>query len=347
MDDFVVTSYGAVGDGKTDDTDAIQHAIDTAAERQGTVQFPAGIYCCRGITLRPHVGLYAHPTWSFKKPGGAIIRLIDPTAKAIIDLTGAYGATIDGLNLDGGWNVGENVHGILVDKPDYGSEEDTPRIERCRIFHCTGDGIHLSRIWCFTVRHCLVINNRGDGLRVRGWDGFLLDNWLTANGKAGYGAYEENSSITMIGNRIEWNQRGGIVVMYGSQYNITGNYIDRSGGPGMKLLGQHLAVTGNVIYRSGKPEWTTGDDPFDSCQVRLEEASGVTFTGNTMAAGRDDGKKGDWSPRFGLVVRMLSHTVVTGNTLFRGARVQPIVDNGAHGEGVIITDNPGSIDARG
>ena len=42
--------------------------------------------------------------------------------------------------------------------------------------------------------------NTGNGVWIRGWDGFLLDNWLSGNGEAGYGAYEENLSITMTGN---------------------------------------------------------------------------------------------------------------------------------------------------
>ena len=66
----------------------------------------------------------------------------------------------------------------------------------------------------------------------------------------------------MTGNRIEWNAHGGIRIPGGSHYNITGNYIDRSGGPGISLRCPRRApclcftITGNVIYRSGKPEWT-------------------------------------------------------------------------------------------
>jgi polygalacturonase len=54
-----VRSYGALGDGTTLDTDAINAAIDAAAEAGGgTVYFPAGTYPSFSIRLRSHVALY-------------------------------------------------------------------------------------------------------------------------------------------------------------------------------------------------------------------------------------------------------------------------------------------------
>jgi polygalacturonase len=38
---FNVTKYGAIGDGKTDNTAAIVNAINAAAAKGGTVEFPA------------------------------------------------------------------------------------------------------------------------------------------------------------------------------------------------------------------------------------------------------------------------------------------------------------------
>ncbi|MEO8334532.1 MAG: glycosyl hydrolase family 28-related protein [bacterium] len=56
---FDVRAYGAKGDGKTIDTDAINAAIAAAvAAGGGTVHFPAGTYASHSIRLRSHVGLY-------------------------------------------------------------------------------------------------------------------------------------------------------------------------------------------------------------------------------------------------------------------------------------------------
>src|SRR6201986_178634 len=56
---FDTRRYGALGDGKTLDTKAIQNAID-AAERVGggTVLFPAGTYASYSIHLKSNVALY-------------------------------------------------------------------------------------------------------------------------------------------------------------------------------------------------------------------------------------------------------------------------------------------------
>jgi len=56
---FDVKAYGATGDGKTIDTDAINKAIDAAsAAGGGTVLFPAGTYASYSIHLKSNVALY-------------------------------------------------------------------------------------------------------------------------------------------------------------------------------------------------------------------------------------------------------------------------------------------------
>lgn len=56
---FDVKAYGATGDGKTLDTDAINKAIAAAAKAGGgTVFFPAGNYASYSVHLKSHVSLY-------------------------------------------------------------------------------------------------------------------------------------------------------------------------------------------------------------------------------------------------------------------------------------------------
>ena len=343
-----VRDFGAKGDGTTDDTNAIQQAMDKAALSNGAVFFPEGNYMSSELKVPPGIGLHGLPAWSYRKGLGSILTLIDETAPCLINLTGAFGAYLFGLCLNGKNLDGEN-HGILIDKPDYGSQEDTPRIDTCRVEHFSGDGIRLERIWCFVVRHSHCFGNKGCGLRIRGWDGFILDNWFSGNGKAGFAAYDENASNTITGNRIEWNREGGIVIQGGSHYNITGNYIDRSGRCAIALLpGKErkfchtIAVTGNVIYRSARPEWGKKDD-YDSAHVRFESVKGLAFTGNAMNSGRDDGAKGSYSPDYGIVVKSLQDSVIKDNVQFNGALKQLVADLGGHGDGVIIKDNVGSL----
>jgi len=344
-----VRDFGAKGDSKTDDTQAIQKALDSAAGTHATVFVPEGAYMCGELKMSPGTGLCGYPVWSYRNSQGAVLHLNDAAAKCLLNLTGAYGALVNGICLHGGRLGGERaIHGIMVDKPDYGSQEDTPRIDACRVEQFTGDGIRLERIWCFSVRHSHSIRNGGCGLRVRGWDGFVLDNWLSGNGMAGYGAYDESASNTVTANRIEWNRHGGILIHGGSTYNITGNYIDRSGRSGIALLPRgesHCAVmtlTGNVIYRSGKPDWGK-EGEYDSSHARLENVRGVVFIGNTMTAGRDDGNRGQWSPDYSIVVRRLASSVIKDNVMHEASVKGLVVDLGEHGENVIIKDNVGSL----
>jgi len=343
-----IRDFGATGDGSTDDTKAIQQAMDKAALSNGSVFIPEGNYLCSELKVPQGIGLHGLPAWSYRKGMGSILTLKDKSSPCLINLTGAFGAYLFGLCLNGN-QLGAETHGILIDKPDYGSQEDTPRIDTCRIEHFSGDGIRLERIWCFVVRHSHCFGNKGCGLRIRGWDGFILDNWFSGNGGAGFAAYDENASNTITGNRIEWNRKGGIVIHGGSHYNITGNYIDRSGRcaialrPGEERKFCHtIAAAGNVIYRSGRPEWGKEDD-FDSAHVRFESVKGLTFIGNAMNSGRDDGAKGSYSPDYGIVVKSLQDSIIKDNVQFNGALRQLVADLGGHGEGVIIKDNVGSL----
>jgi hypothetical protein len=340
--------FGAKGDGIADDTEAIQKAMNKAALTNGAVFIPEGNYLCSELKVPEGIGVHGLPAWSYRKGMGTVLTLRGPGSKCLINLTGAFGAYLFGLSLNGN-DIEGGIHGILIDKPDYGNQEDTPRIDTCRVEKFSGDGIRLDRIWCFVVRHCHCFVNKGCGLRVRGWDGFILDNWFSGNGQAGYGSYDENASNTLTGNRIEWNQEGGIVIHGGSHYNITGNYIDRSGRCGIALLPgtedkfcQTIAVTGNVIYRSGKPEWGKNDD-FDSAHVRFEAVKGLVFTGNALNSGRDDGGEGSYSPDYGMVLKGLESSIIKDNVQHNGALKQLIADQGGHGEGVIIKDNVGTL----
>jgi len=337
---------GAKGDGKADDTKAIQRAVDTAARHGGAVFFPPGTYLSSEIQLRPGVALVGVPSWNYHTGGGTTLKLIDSKASCLLNITGAAGATIDGLALDGG-DLGKGIHGIFLNKPDYGRHEDCFRVERCQVLRFTGDGLNLTRAWCFSVRHSMLAYNHGDGLRLRGWDGFLIDNWFSGNRRAGFAAREENASVTMTANRIEWNQEGNILIFGGNGYNITGNYLDRAGTSGIALLArskgrfcQQMTLTGNYVYRSGK---SAVPKTHESSQIRIAGGQGITCVGNAVHVGRDDGGRGKWSPSYGIVYGNLTNCVVANNVLHEGATVQPMVDLGGHGEGAIVRDNPGSV----
>jgi len=155
-----VRELGARGDGRADDTKALQRALDLAGERQGGAVFvPPGEYACSELRMRRNTALLGVPNWDYRHPGGSVLKLIAPSARALVNITGAIGATIDGMSLEGG-NLGSGIHGIFLDKPDYGKEEDTFRIERCKVARFSGDAVNLTRVWCFSIRHSMLALDR-------------------------------------------------------------------------------------------------------------------------------------------------------------------------------------------
>ncbi len=71
---FDVKTFGAKGDGKTADRDAINKAIDAAAAAGGgTVDFPAGTYVTGSIRLRSNLTLQF-------EPGARLEAVADPAA---------------------------------------------------------------------------------------------------------------------------------------------------------------------------------------------------------------------------------------------------------------------------
>jgi hypothetical protein len=99
-------------------------------------------------------------------------------------------------------------------------------------------------------------------------------------------------------------------------------------------------ITGNVFRRCGKDSRRLAEGE-RSCQVRLEECSGLTFVSNACAAGRDDGGRGDYTPEVGFRLRKLSHSVIASNTLFQGYLKEMTADLGEHGAEYVFVNNVG------
>jgi polygalacturonase len=93
---FDVRRYGAAGDGKTLDTEAVNRAIEAAAAAGGgVVVFPAGSYLCFSIRLKSHVHLQL-------LQGSAIVAADSPLPG---DLTGYNGGVYDAAEPNTAWDA--------------------------------------------------------------------------------------------------------------------------------------------------------------------------------------------------------------------------------------------------
>lgn len=192
---FSVAAYGAVGDGGTDDTAAIQATIDDAAEVHGTVYFPPtaayykvdyrdspttitgyhGIYpaliAYDGIRLVGYGATIKAPAWD-----AASVALFGDSGGDI----GPVGVSLHGLTLDGTGSGQEAEHeGIW-----FGPAVDL-FIEDCRFLNFAGKGIQSLGVVSegnygrrIRVERCYFRNAWGNPIAIeRG----ARDIWVTGN----------------------------------------------------------------------------------------------------------------------------------------------------------------------
>lgn len=329
-----VCTYGAKGDGKSDDTEAIRCAIEAAGSPGGVVFFPPGTYLTDTVFPQSHTTLMAYSAFGYQKEsGGAVISPFRESQSCLIDLSGKVGVRLCGLSLHG-YDFGENICGVYASQPT--PLEQHLVIDGCRIDHFTGSAISLteSAIWC--LRHSIFMYNRLDGLDATlASGGMIIDCMFVANGRRGM-SLRDTTSVT--GCRIEHNRQIGVDVNRrgGGSLQFSGNLFCSEFGPAIEILaGNVSAVTmiGNTFRNSGRG---TAGDPFRDCHAHFEGVQGLVFTGNALHV--------LWcnNPSCGMVLRNLKDSVIANNSLFKGAMKELIRDLGGH-ENTIIKNNPGSL----
>ncbi len=90
---------GAKGDGRTDDTAAIQRALDKIGGTGGTVFVPNGTYMINAVGK----GLALKSNMTLKLSPGATLKVIPNSAEAytMFNIAGVTNVTVDGGTLEG------------------------------------------------------------------------------------------------------------------------------------------------------------------------------------------------------------------------------------------------------
>jgi len=175
-----VKDKGARGNAQTDDTAAIQGAIDQAAGKRGTVLVPAGTYMVSAVgenrlTLKSNVML--------KLSQHAVLRAIPNSSDkyAVLRISGVSNVTVVGGTLEGEraehmGKTGEWGMGIRIDNA---SEHIT--ISGVVVKEMWGDGFYVEG--ANDVRFCSVTadNNRRQGLSIIETDGLIVKNSIFKN----------------------------------------------------------------------------------------------------------------------------------------------------------------------
>jgi len=171
---FNVKWFGAVGDGTTDDTTAIQDAFDTAFAKSGfeSVYFPSGEYIVSSTIDMSRVSMYGDPAYSRITASGAITGYVFDNDETLI-----FGETkpiienllIDCNSLCGGIHTGvrhHTFHRLKIINADATTttvgiylERNTQVVSNC-IFERCGTAIKLDGTSNATVAASVIAKNQ-------------------------------------------------------------------------------------------------------------------------------------------------------------------------------------------
>jgi len=256
-----VRSYGAVGNGTTDDRDSIQAALDAA--QGGAVYIPEGVFLIESTLYIPD------STMLFGEGFGSIIQMDSLVKKVMLEnsdsAAGQSGIVIRGIHFDG-----DRVYSDY-DQPDSADVIVLKNVSKCAIVDCfvegsDKDGIAIRGGSEVTIANNTVWNTGEDCITISGVGSsrnIIMDNKLTGHdstyegtgGRAGLnpsGILCKSSEAIISGNTIKYcgaavdiNSESG-----DSLFNtvIVGNQFIEVGQIGISLLdASYITVTGNVF----------------------------------------------------------------------------------------------------
>ncbi len=326
---FNVKQYGAVGDGSTDDTPAIQAALSAAATAGGGVVYlPAATYVISNITLDTNVTLCG-AGWATilqAKAGttGYLITLTHPSTSRQVTirdlaLSTPYGGAAAGhILLDNtGWAGGDPfdcMHRVLNvfsfnsdgDAFHFGANTRALLVSGCSQYQATGTGFYFEGGCTDSfISHCNSGPSGGHGFYMAGWNNMVTSCksfWAGYNNathvwdvtKNGFELVGKNNTFEVCQSQQSSNHGFNL---NGCQYtNVSGcecdsNSTGSSTGVAINITGAtYCSVANNVgIASSGS---SAGPGPGQ--QVYGVQTSG-TCTGTTISSNAATGTSGPYN----------------------------------------------------
>lgn len=296
---FDARSYGALGDGRHDDTSALQAAIDAAAAAGGgTVKVGAGTFLLTGtegaaLELREGVTLQGLGFTTVLKLADGTSG-VDALVRSVGDNTGAKGLLLD-ANRDNttgtvsGW-VNGNSDGVVLDHvtvtdaSGYGLDlrgENGNQVQvRSGFVSNSGlDGIIASGLGLSEISDTHSSDNGGNGFNVTG-PLSLIEITSHDNAENGVLAQDDGSgAVHLIGGEVVSNRNDGVHLV-GTQRatieHLSFNYNDRSA----------INLDGAVNSQLDHNVFLVGGREGEASAVQVHDSNGTQMQNNTFIDNR-------------------------------------------------------------
>ena len=287
-DTVSVKDFGAVGDGVTDDTAAVQAALTS-----GTVFFPKGTYICGPLTAPAGVQV--------RGKRNAVVKMKAASVGALLTLADASGASIEGITFDADYaNNPLGTKGIHIT-----GGTSAFLISNVAVLNAKTAGIHQQGAYTGggKVSNCLIKGNRTDGLIFEGVDMVANGNLCLSNGR--FGILVTGDRALIVGNQCNGNGKvnpggagiqsngAGIGVVGGNKPVVTGNYCYNNGDVANTLFAHGIqfngvsngTMSGNISSNNSGSGLDFYNSPYGSCsgnQSVLNAVRGIEVdTGST------------------------------------------------------------------
>lgn len=276
--------FGAKGDGVTDDTAAIQAALNAVASSGGQVYLPAGKYVISNtLTLPPINSNLRGGMLAGAGHNATQLYLKNSSAKDMILVNGQFW-TIRDLNLDGNYPSNASGHGIIVNFTKT-------ILQNLYIANTKQDGIRI--IAAAQAAHATFLNNiyvfscQGNGINTStgAYDLKATNIWIGSSGAAGLLI---NSTEQHWNNLHSWgNAAEGVKITAGDHCRFTNCYFETNASHGLSVNNAKDTIVG------GSHIWANAGHGIYLFNAPGAVISGCVITDNSNAVFNQDGIYGE------------------------------------------------------